>query len=96
MYVLYIVVCPFVLFLLAIVFSVLLRYMDSDWYLQTRPIIFNIKSDELKINLVWSYLHFTCSIDDFNFSMFNIFPCKISSENSFLLLVVYVDMLFCV
>jgi hypothetical protein len=38
MYVLLIVVCPFVLFLLVIVFSVLLRYTDSDyplWYLQT-------------------------------------------------------------
>jgi hypothetical protein len=31
MYVLLIVVCPFVLFLLAIVLSVLLRYMDSDY-----------------------------------------------------------------
>ena len=31
MYVLLIVVCPFVLFLLAIVLSVLLRYTDSDW-----------------------------------------------------------------
>ena len=30
MYVLLIVVCPFVLFLLAIVLSVLLRYTDSD------------------------------------------------------------------
>ena len=38
MYVLYIVVCPFVLFLLAIVLSVLLRCTDSDYlplYLQT-------------------------------------------------------------
>ena len=38
MYVLYIVVCPFVLFLLAIVLSVLLRFTDSDyplWYPQT-------------------------------------------------------------
>ena len=50
MYVLLIVVCPFVLFLLAIVLSVLLRYTDSDypfWYLQillkvfsfTRPVL---------------------------------------------------------
>jgi hypothetical protein len=31
MYVLYIVVCTFVLFLLAIVFSVLLQYTDSDY-----------------------------------------------------------------
>ena len=31
MYILYIVVCPFVLFLLAIVLSVLLRYTDSDY-----------------------------------------------------------------
>jgi hypothetical protein len=31
MYVLLIVVCPFVLFLLAIVLSVLLRYTDSDY-----------------------------------------------------------------
>jgi len=31
MYVLQIVVCPFVLFLLAIVLSVLLRYTDSDY-----------------------------------------------------------------
>ena len=31
MYVLWIVVCPFVLFLLAIVLSVLLRYADSDY-----------------------------------------------------------------
>jgi hypothetical protein len=31
MYVLYIVVCPFVLFLLAIVLSVRLRYTDSDY-----------------------------------------------------------------
>ena len=31
MYSLWIVVCPFVLFLLAIVLSVLLRYMDSDY-----------------------------------------------------------------
>jgi hypothetical protein len=30
-YVLYIVVCPFVLFILAIVLSVLLRYTDSDY-----------------------------------------------------------------
>jgi hypothetical protein len=44
MYVLLIVVCPFVLFLLVIVLSVLLRYKDSDysfanWYLQTLLII---------------------------------------------------------
>jgi hypothetical protein len=32
MYVLLIVVCPFVLFLLAIVLSVLLRYTDSDYF----------------------------------------------------------------
>ena len=44
------------------------------WYLQTRPIILNRKSDNLNINLVWSYLHFSCSIDDFNHSMF-IFLC---------------------
>ena len=31
-YVLYIVVCPFVLFLLVIVLCVLLRYTDSDYY----------------------------------------------------------------
>jgi len=31
MYVLYIVVCPFVLFLLAIVLSVFLRFTDSDY-----------------------------------------------------------------
>ena len=31
MYVLYIIVCPFVIFLLAIVLSVLLRYKDSDY-----------------------------------------------------------------
>ena len=31
MYVLSIVICPFVLFLLAIVLSVLLRYADSDY-----------------------------------------------------------------
>ena len=38
--VLWIVVCPFVPFLLAIALSVLLRYVDSDlplWYLQTLP-----------------------------------------------------------
>ena len=34
-YILQIVVCPVVLFLLDIVLSVLLRYTDSDWYLQT-------------------------------------------------------------
>jgi len=43
------------------------------WYLQTRPIILNRKSDELKINLIWSYLYFSCSIDDFNFSMLTLF-----------------------
>jgi hypothetical protein len=44
------------------------------WYLQTSTIILNRQSDNLNINLVWCYLHFSCSMDDFNFSMF-IFLC---------------------
>ena len=38
MYVLYIVVCPFVLFLLAIMLSVLLRFTDSDYPFGTKCI----------------------------------------------------------
>jgi hypothetical protein len=59
MYVLLIVVCPFVLFLLAIVLSVLLRYTDSDYpfgifklFLQTvgelRVMLCNYVTDEIK------------------------------------------------
>jgi hypothetical protein len=57
-----------------------LRYTDSDynlplWYLQTRPIILNRNYDNLNINLVWCYLQFSCSIDDFSFSIFNFCLC---------------------
>jgi hypothetical protein len=45
MYVLLIVICPFVLFLLAIVLSALFQNTDSDWYLQTLlPKGFNMPS----------------------------------------------------
>jgi hypothetical protein len=49
--------------------SLIYRFWLPLWYLQTHLIIFNRKSDELKINLVWSCLHFSCTIDDFNFSI---------------------------
>jgi hypothetical protein len=46
MYVLEIVVCPFVLFVLAIVLSVLLRYTDSDY-----PFVFYLLSIEDGVSL---------------------------------------------
>jgi hypothetical protein len=39
--------------------SLIYRFWLPLWYLQTHLIIFNRKSDELKINLVWSCLHFS-------------------------------------
>jgi len=57
-YALQIVVCPFVLFLLAIVLSVILRYQDSDypfeWLLKNRIIL---SFNKYSINCVQMTMH---------------------------------------
>ena len=55
MYVLLIVVCPFVLFLLAIVLSVLLRYTDFDYLFSIfKLILYNKKNRYFYVKLLLS------------------------------------------
>ena len=55
MYVLQIVVCPFVLFLLAIVLSVLLRQTDSDYHFGIFKLFLQLFKALFHINLVLQY-----------------------------------------
>jgi hypothetical protein len=56
MYALLIVVCPFVLFLLAIVLSVLLRYTDSDFLVSSNSSYELVDSYEISISQMALYL----------------------------------------
>ena len=85
MYVLQIVVCPFVLFLLAIVLSVLLRHTDSDCPFGIFKLFLNVKYNLqqhiMNYSLLALFVCDRCKATCPTISIISPFPCDGSTQN---------------